>query len=61
MLAATTARGAACTQTTATSCPRPRMGQLGSFIALTLTQTTSGLATATDMSVCLKLGNVDHF
>ena len=56
MLAATTARAAACTLTTATSCHRLQMEQLGSFITLTLTQTMSGLATATDTSVCLNLG-----
>ena len=58
MLAATTARAAACTLTTATLCHRLQMGQLGSFIALTLTPTTSEWATATDTSVCLKLGNI---
>ena len=56
MLAATTARAAACTPTTVTLCHRPQMEQLGSFITLTLTQTMSGLDTATDTSVCLKLG-----
>ena len=58
MLAATTARAAACTLTTATSCHRLQMGQLGNFLALTVTQIMSGLATATDTSVCLKLGKM---
>ena len=56
MLAVTTARAAACTQTTVTSCPKPLMEPLGSFTVSMLTRTMRGLATVTDTSICLKKG-----